>query len=385
MIALAFAFILFAQGGPPAGQGVVSGQVRSLEGSPAIAVRVGIIRAPTETSRPSFGSQYYYAEPPVSTTLTDDQGRYRLTNIPPGRYFIVSGTTYYPSTLDADRAAVITITPNSTMENMDFQLLRPLGGRVSGRISPKTDSRTQEKAILSGPNLQEILEVPVGADGAFEFGHVPTGAYWVDLLPPSPGMGSFRVQVGDKDVTGLELVRPATHAVTGRIVVQNGPLPRAQLAFSTLTSYVGASINPDGTFSARLHSARHRVELAGMPVGYSVTSVRVGSEDATQSVVVGTADISNVVITVGAPHQLPRLRGKIAGLANARLSSTKVQLTGPIIGRLETAVRQDGSFEFAAVTPGLYSLALSEVPELRPIPVVVTWNDAEVPIVLPAR
>jgi hypothetical protein len=91
------------------------------------------------------------------------------------------------------------------------------------------------------------------------------------------------------------------------------------------------------------------------------------------------------VITVGAPHQLPRLRGKIAGLANARLASTKVQLTGPIIGHLETAVRQDGSFEFAAVTPGLYSLALSEVPELRPIPVVVTWNDAEVPIVLPAR
>jgi len=385
MIAVAFAFILLAQGASADGQGVVAGQLRNLEGSPAVAVRVAAILAPTETSRPSFGSQYYYAQPPVSTTLTDNQGRYRLVNIPTGRYFIVSGTTYYPSTLDADRATVISITPNSTIENMDFQLLRPLSGKVSGRVTPKADTRAQEQAILSGPNLQEILEVPVATDGAFEFGHVPTGVYWVDLVPPPPGMGSFRVQVGDKDVTGLELVRPPTHAVTGRIVVQNGPLPRAQLAFSTLTSYVGATINPDGTFNARLHSARHRVELAGMPVGYAVTSVRLGSEDVTQGLAVGNDDISNLLITVAAPHQLPRLRGHISGLPNARFSSTKVQLTGPIIGRLETGVRQDGSFEFVAVTPGLYTLVLSQVPELGPMPVVVTWNDAEVPVVVPGR
>src|SRR5262252_3130005 len=145
MLGSALALVLFLQG-----SGVVSGQLRSLEGNPAIAVRVAAIPAPTETTRPSFGPQYFYAQPPVSTSLTDNQGRYRLTNIAPGRYFIVSGTTYYPSTLDADRASVITITPNSTMENMDFQLLRPLGGRVSGRIPPKPDSRTQEKAILSG-------------------------------------------------------------------------------------------------------------------------------------------------------------------------------------------------------------------------------------------
>src|SRR5262249_57296234 len=87
-------------------------------------------------------------------------------------------------------------------------------------------------------------------------------------------------------------------------------------------------------------------------VGYYVTSVRAGSQDGTQGIVVGNADISNVVITVAAPRQLPKVRGQISGLPNARLSSTKVQLTGPIIGSLETGVRQDGSFEFAAVTPG---------------------------------
>jgi hypothetical protein len=210
-------------------------------------------------------------------------------------------------------------------------------------------------------------------------------------------MGSFRVEVGDKDAAGLELVRPATHAVSGRIVVQarsasatagslkGGPIPRAFLAFSTAQNYVDANINPDGTFSARLHSARHRVELAGMPGGYSVLSVRAGSQDASQGLVVGNADLTGVVITVGAPPRLPRLRGHVSGIATARLVSTKVQMTGPIIGSVEAAVHEDGAFEFPALTPGMYKLTLPQIPEFTPIPLVVTWNDAEIQIAVPAR
>src|SRR5215510_7735887 len=144
MAGVALSFILFLQGA-----GIVAGQLRSVEGSPAVAVRVAAIPAPTETTRPSFGSQYFYAQPPVSTTLTDNQGRYRLANIPPGRYFIVSGVTFYPSTVDADRAVVVTVSSSSTMENMDFQLQRAFGGRVSGRVNPRADTGRQEKAILS--------------------------------------------------------------------------------------------------------------------------------------------------------------------------------------------------------------------------------------------
>src|SRR5262245_9683268 len=268
---------------------------------------------------------------------------------------------------------------------MDFQLLRPLGGRVTGRVTPKPESTSGMKAILSGPDFDEILEVPVGADGSIEFGHVPRGTYFVDLVPPFPGMGSFRVQVGTTDVTGLELVRPTTHTVTGRIVVQNGPLPRAMLAFSTTKSYVNIPINPDLTFNARLHSARHLVELAGMPVGYSIVSVRVASEDATRGLTVGNADLSNVVITVAAPRQLPHVRGQVAGLPNARLSSAKIQMTGPIVGTLETPVRPDGSFEFAAATPGMYRLTVAQVPEIAPMNVVVTWNDADVKVTATSR
>lgn len=384
MTAMLLALILISQGASSVRPGTVAGQLRTLEGSAAVAVRVGAIPAPSETTRPSFGAQYYFTEPPVSAVLTDNQGRYRLANVPPGRYFIVAGETYYPSTLDPDRATVLTVTPDSTTENIDFQLQRRVGGKVSGRVTPKPDTAAL-KAILSGVELRDILEVPVAADGSFEFGHVPTGAYFAELAPPFPGMGTFRVEVTSKDITGLELVRPPTHAVTGRIVVQNGPLPRAILAFHTPKSYVGATIGPDGTFSARLHSATHLIELAGMPAGYSVLSVRAGSQDVTKGLRVGNADVPGVVITVAAPRQLPRLRGRIAGLSNPRLSSARVELTGPITGSLESSIRPDGSFDFAALTPGMYRLRLTQVPEFTPMNVVVSWTDTEVQLMMPAQ
>jgi hypothetical protein len=100
---------------------------------------------------------------------------------------------------------------------------------------------------------------------------------------------------------------------------------------------------------------------------------------------VSNADVSDVVITVSAPRQLPRIRGRIAGLPNARPTSTKVQLTGPIVGSLETSVGPDGSFEFPDVIPGLYNLKVSEIPGFAPVNVVVTWNDADVQLAAPVR
>jgi hypothetical protein len=382
MFAIPLAFFLLFQAAQP---GTITGRVQAVDGTPAVAVRVGAMPAPGETTRPSFGPQYFDYDAPVSAGLTDNQGRYRLTNVPPGRYFIWSQGTFYPTTPDADRATVLTVAAGGTIDNIDFKLMRQFGGKVSGRITPKPDAGTRVKASLSGVELAEVLEVPVAADGSFEFGRAPRGVFLIDFFPSFPGLGAYRVQVGEGDVTGLELVRPPTHKVSGKIAMQNGPIPHALLEFASAKSYIGARINPDGTFAVQLNSARHEIELAGMPVGYEVTSVRAGSNDVTKGLVVGNSDVSGVVINVAAPRQLPHLRGRITGLANSRLSSTKVEITGPIIGALEAPVQQDGSFEFAALTPGLYSLRLAQVPEFVPMNVVVTPSDADIQVVVPSR
>src|SRR5205823_738987 len=136
----------------------------------------------------------------------------------------------------------------------------------------------------------------------------------------------------------------------------------------------------------RLHPTRHQVDLAGMPVGYSVTSVRVGSEDALTGLSVGNGDISGIVITVSAPKRLPRIRGMISGLPAGSSASTKVQLTGPIIGGLEASVQPDGSFEFPTVIPGAYTLKLTQVPQVAPVSVMVAgWDTTDVRVSVPPR
>ena len=388
MTAFALALVLLLQGGP-ARPGTVSGQLRALDGSPAIAVRVAAMPVPTSNAKPEDGVQYFTYPPPESSTLTDNQGRYRLTNLPPGRYYIMAGAfgepTYYPGTGKMESATAITLGTVSTTASLDFKLLSLLGGKVSGHLKANTHD-PELKATLLGGKLEELLDATIAADGSFEFGHVPPGTYLVGLFPRPAGFSSLVVNVGNRDVTNLELAPPPTHAVSGRIVVENGPLPHSLLAFATDKSYVGAPINPDGTFTTKLHEARQRIDLAGMPVGYSVASVKIGSQDATEGFAVGNGDVSGMVITVTAPKRLPRLHGSITGLAPARLGSTKVEVTGPIIGTLQAPIQQDGSFDFAAVVPGLYRLRLTQVSELPPMNVVVAgWDTTQIQVVVPAK
>lgn len=388
MIGHALALILLLQGAPR--PGTVTGQLRTLDGAPAISVRVAAMPVPTSNAKPEDGVQYFTYPPPEASTLTDTQGRYRLTNLPPGRYYIMAGAfgepTYYPGKSDMESATPITLGPGSTSASLDFKLLRLLGGKITGHVSvPNLDPDTE--VTMLGGKLEEVLDAPIAKDGTFEFGHVLPGTYLVGLFPRPAGFSSAVVKVGDRDIAGLELTAPQTHVVTGKIVIQNGPLPRALLAFATPQSYVSATLRPDGTFTAHLHAARHHVDLAGMPVGYSVSSVRIGNQDATEGFQVANADLSGMVITVSAPSRLPKIHGTVTGLSAAQLASTKVEIAGELNSPLQADIKTDGSFEFPAVIPGLYRLKLTQVQNFPTMNVVVAdWETTEeVKVVVPAR
>ena len=370
------------------GTAVIEGQLKTVDGQPADAVRVSALSAPPPNVRPQDGIQYYLAPPPVRTVMTDKDGRYRLTNLAPGRYFIAAGVpgqdTYYPKAIDGYDATIVTVTAESTT-TIDFALVTPLAGRISGRVVPPPEPGVQENAILSGVFLTELVETPVNPDGTFSFGRVPEGTYLVDLFPTYPGLNSILFDVSNRDVSNLELKRPKLYKVSGRFNVERGPLPWALLAFYTNTSYAAAEINDDLTFSTRLHSATHLTDLAGMPSDYEMTRIRRGNQDVTKGLVVADSDISDLVIDVDVPDNLPRLRGRVTGAAPDRLGSMRVEISGPIIGKLESAVRPDGSFEFQDLTPGGYWVRIPQAPELQAIYVAVNWDGADLALALPAR
>jgi hypothetical protein len=46
--------------------------------------------------------------------------------------------------------------------------------------------------------------------------------------------------------------------------------------------------------------ARHKVELGGLPPGYSLAAVHLGNQDVSQGVPVGDKDVTGLVITLAA-------------------------------------------------------------------------------------
>ena len=255
-------------------------------------------------------------------------------DLAPGRYYIMAGgagqATYYPNADHLNNASIIDVVSGFIVEDVDFALLHRLGGKLTGRVAADMQSLGPRTATITGGKLEDILEVPVRPDGSFEFGHVPPGKYLVSLYPPTPGIPSYPVTVGDADLSGVTLVPLPTVTVSGRIVVENGPMPVGILGFYTPQTYVSGTLKPDGTFTVQLHGAYHEVDLAGLPVGYSLDSVLVGSRENTGGIVVDRKDISNVVIAVNAPQRLAQVRGRVSGLPASRSGSTKAELTGPI-------------------------------------------------------
>jgi hypothetical protein len=354
--------------------GAVSGHLNTVDGVPAVNTRVIALAVPnTTTGTADDALNYFELKAPVETTLTDNEGNFRLQELPPGRYYIMAGAagdgrgTYYPNATHYRSAEVITVASGVIRENLNFALMSKLGGKLSGRVNTNITALGRRTATLIGGKLEELLEVPMRADGSFEFGHVPPGKYLLSLYPPTPGIASMPITVGDQDVSGLELVPLPTKKVSGRIAMKNGSIPHGILGFVTERTYVGGTISVDGTFSVDLHSARHEIDFAGLPVGYSLASVTVNGKDMTSGIVVGNSDLSDVLITVNAPSRLAVVKGKISGLTSNRFTTTFVQMEGPTFNRLIGDVQPDGTFEFGAVVPGLYRLTLNQFPERTPI------------------
>lgn len=390
MIAAALALGLLLQG-DPVSPGAVSGQLRTIDGVPAVNVRVVAVAVPRGRANPNDTLNYFELAQPVDRTLTDNEGNFRLQELLPGNYYLLAGAnpqgTYYPGEDNIRAAEIITIESGVEVPNLSFQLKHRLGGKLSGRINADMAALGPRTATVTGGKLEDLLEVPVRPDGSFEFGHVPPGKYLVSLYPPTPGIASYPVTVAEADIAGVELVPLPTKKVTGRIIVKNGAIPHGLLGFYTIKTWVGGKINEDGTFSVDLHSARHQIDFAGLPVGYSLASVKIGDQDATQQgILVGNTDVKDVLITLNAPKHLAVIKGTVKGLPADRFASTGVVLTGPTFNKLQADIEQNGAFEFPAVVPGTYRLSLNGVPELSPITINVdSFGTFEVPIVVPAR
>ena len=197
----------FGQGNSPAPPGIdtgtITGVIRTVTGAPASGIRVAVMSPPeTQSVAGSEASS-------VSLAQTDEQGRYRLENIPPGNYYIAAGRvalpTYYPGALEISKAKAVSIAASPTiLTNIDFIMddasIRPPASSVdlsgdSGLTLPvqvRVEGNGKQPVFADGKSV--TVRFTRKQDGAVS--DTPLNASVLNLLVPSslPGF-EYRVTV----------------------------------------------------------------------------------------------------------------------------------------------------------------------------------------------
>jgi len=352
--------------------GMVSGEIRTREGQPAGGVRVSAMAIPDPGTPANSGTAL------ISIGVTDSQGRYRLENILPGRYYITAGfvdlPTYYPGVSAISGATPVQVLSGTPVTGINFAAANTLGVTVSGRVRRATGAGGaggvggQSVALIGGPAIQQAT---TAADGSFQILRVLPGTYQLSSAagrtnPP------LTIVVGDQNVSGLEILVVPTVTVTGSVVIEgSGIKPRVSILFSSFKgigqSNMSVTSQPDGSLRTTVPEGDYRVSWSILPVGYAIKSVTSGNLDLLTGSLKVSADAPPEPIRV-----LMSVDGnpwvKVSGRVTNPGSTRTLILTGPNVDQIQLTVNPDGTFEIPQALPGQY--------QVRPNPITATSGPA---------
>ena len=226
------------------------------------------------------------------------------------------------------------------------------------------------------------MDLPVNADGTFEFTRVRPGNY--QLMVSSGTLAQpIAITVGENDVRGLEVKIIPTYILTGTLTVEgNGVRPRFALTLSSLRGGISVpttTVTTNGTFRLTLPESEYIIGWSGLPAGYHVKSIKAGTADLLSGTLKLSGASPDIAITLGVDEKPPwvKVSGRISGLSGVpNSSSLRVGLSGTMsIDPLEISVNPDGTFQFDRVLPGSYTAVLAPRLPIPATPVVVPNQD----------
>jgi carboxypeptidase family protein len=264
-------------------------------------------------------------------TATDEQGRFRVTGLPAGRYTITATKTGFVDGLYGQRRAQRAGTPidlagNQQVADADLKLTR--GGVITGHVLDE-DGQPLARAVVTVLRSQYVRGekqlTPAGADQSDD-----RGQYRVFGLPPGDYVVSATAGGLERIVTQVaQLVAPG--AAPDQTADSTGYAP---------TYYPGVTSAPE---AGRLKLAAAQ-ELAGIDFGIQIVPLAT-----VRGVVAGGAGVVMLVADSGIAAGGGRGGGR-GGLAGA--------LGGALLGGQapRTQTQADGTFAIPNVTPGRYTI-----------------------------
>ena len=236
---------LFAQGDT----GAIMGRVLGMDGRPAAGVRVALASEDAEGR--------ITANILIGLTVTDKNGRYRIDNIPPGRYGIVAGAvaapTFYPGTASVAGASVVRVERGMTMSAQDFSLATP--------SAPQPGSQDAFTPAMQAQAIAQITR-QLALPGQMIPGRVVVEGPLVSTFLPN------------LKLTFLAIVGPSTTT----------SIPGGGSNVTTNAIYVGSTeVKLDGTFRMELKPVTYRINVGRADgkrlEGFKVKAITLGKID----------------------------------------------------------------------------------------------------------
>jgi hypothetical protein len=207
--------------------GTVTGQALWTDGAASAGLRISAI-AITPPNPPD--REWVAGERVAATAVTDNAGRYRIVNLAPGRYHIVSGPVYLPQFFSdvatADSPHVVTVAAGGVVEKVNFDIVRNPDtlAYVPGRVLTVTGRIAMKQFGSAGGGLFLLIANSDGSTTRWHLrGGMGSGAqrYW---WPPYHQMRYATTPVAEMVNVGETVTISGTEPDPSRFGVGNSAL-----------------------------------------------------------------------------------------------------------------------------------------------------------------
>ncbi len=276
---------------------------------------------------------------------TDDEGRYRLEGLDPGRYDVFARSEQHGHV----EASVEITAEGVTRRDLVF----PAGVEVSGRVSDEAGVAVPGANLILSPVESDAAVAAVSsADGAFRFPAVSDGTFRLSGYAPgfartvAPG----EVQVAGREVRGLVLQLSRGTTLTGRVLgldpeEREGVSIQAHRMDLTFSQPQMGRTDPEG-----------RYKLANLPPGDWRFTALAGKRSVQET----------LQLAPGVPEAVLDFRFPTSGfILSGRVIADHAPLAGAQVwassngGSFQAVTGPDGVFRLSNLPPGHYSLSVS--------------------------
>ncbi|OFW03549.1 MAG: hypothetical protein A3H96_20145 [Acidobacteria bacterium RIFCSPLOWO2_02_FULL_67_36] len=251
---------------------------------------------------------------------TNDLGDYRISQLPPGDYYVVAAErldgfgsemdadigfvkTAYPSTADLKDARGVAVRAGLDTAGIDIALLPAHAARVAGTVlsgdgQPAANVWLVLQAIGNGPGAGIGADTYSGADGGFLLPRVAPGRYELHArMNSKPNEGAVvPLDVSGDEITGLIVPITRGGRMVGRVVPPAG-VPPARAADAKINAVpvgdtlifgtgFGGVVKDDWTFDWDFLLGPRIIRPQSLPRGWYLKAVRRGEEDVTDTPIV---------------------------------------------------------------------------------------------------